>query len=144
MLVVSALVVRWAELRGDASVRQARIIGTLASIVGWWWFSVPTTHGWLNTPALLFVAAAYPMVAVERGHGLAARAFAWCTLVLGTVGCSWGQLASLTWQNIERQTVLLDLAFVAPPVVAILALVGQFLVRMLSPSEPIRSGTYAD
>lgn len=113
---------RW---RGQWPAR-IRALGILGCLGGWTLFwLLPSFHGHLASPVLLVVAAAYPMIAVERGRGLPFRVFTWVALSTLLSGCATGLVLPLTWRNARLQESLLMLGVFAPPLAAAISLPAQ-------------------
>jgi len=113
---------------------RVRMLGALGCLGGWTLFWLPPgSHGRLFSPVLLMVAAAYPMIAVERGRGLAFRVFTWAVLATLVPGCVAGVVLPLSWRNVELQETLLLLGVVAPPILAALSLPVRWAYRRLRP-----------
>src|SRR5262249_43951007 len=83
MLAVSTWLARRAGKGTEGALRQAKAVGLVSALCGWSSFwAQPPFHGGVNFVALLLLACACPLVAVERGHVLAGRVFVWSSLAL--------------------------------------------------------------
>jgi hypothetical protein len=123
----------FAARRGAPWTSVSRFSGAMGTLAGWSAFSSssPTWHDFLYSPLLLLVAVSYPLLAVERGRGIAWRVFSWTALVPAVLGCACGVVLAKTQRNAIIQEALLQTGRLGPPVVLGLVVTGRLLFRGL-------------